>query len=119
MGANETDRKEETKNVARADWRHEYGPDLAPNHADLLRASAISPEVAKQRQYLTIYDPAYLRKLGFSKAQSRPPGLLIPIFNTKGERAGYQYRPDNPRLKKARAHREDAHRMGHEMAWPT
>ncbi len=39
-----------------------------------------------------------LEKVGFSKAQQRAPGILIPLHGVDGSIVGYQYRPDHPRL---------------------
>ena len=79
-------------------------PNLLPHHKEMLAASAISPEheVAKARGYRSMasrHDFEELEALGFSKQQCRLPGLLIPLYNVHGEAAGYQYRPDDPRLK--------------------
>jgi hypothetical protein len=38
-----------------------------------------------------------LEKLGFTRAQQRTPGILIPLWGVDGRAAGYQYRPDSPR----------------------
>jgi len=80
------------------------GPNLLPQHKEMLAASAISPEheVAKARGYRSMasrHDFEELEALGFSKQQCRLPGLLIPLYNVHGEADGYQYRPDDPRLK--------------------
>ncbi len=72
---------------------------LSPNHRDLIEKSAISPEVARERGYRTVHDPAELEKLGFSRNQCLVPGLLIPLFNVWGEKDTCQLRPDNPRIK--------------------
>lgn len=68
-------------------------------HARLIAASAISPEVARERGYLTINVAAELRRLGFGVRQCIAPGLLIPLWNVRCELGGYQHRPDQPRFK--------------------
>ena len=73
-------------------------PALLPQHAALLRASAISPEVAKARGYRSVEQKARLTEVGFSSTQARVPALLIPIWNVHGEIALYQTRADEPRI---------------------
>ena len=73
-------------------------PDLRPQHAALLTASAISDEVAKARGYRSVTVKAELTELGFSSTQARVPALLIPIWNVHGEIALYQTRADEPRI---------------------
>ncbi len=76
------------------------GLGLLPQHAKQLRASGISPHVAKARGYRSITKLAKLRGLGFSEAQCREPGLLIPIWDVRAKIATYQFRPDAPRVDK-------------------
>jgi len=64
----------------------------------MLRRSAISDAVIGQRGYRTITDPNELRVLGFSPAQCRVPGLLLPLHGTDGSNSVCVYRPDNPRV---------------------
>ncbi|MBZ5639168.1 MAG: DUF3854 domain-containing protein [Acidobacteriia bacterium] len=73
---------------------------LLPQHGDLIRASAISPEVAAARGYQSITSRAELQRLGFTKPQQIVPSLLIPIRGVSGEIATYQIRPDQPRIGK-------------------
>ncbi len=77
----------------------DYGESLLPHHAKLLRDSAITPEVARARGYLSVEKKCELEELGFSRPQRRVPALLIPIRNTRGEVVLHQIRPDNPRCK--------------------
>ncbi|MCH7889541.1 MAG: histidinol dehydrogenase [Proteobacteria bacterium] len=70
--------------------------DLLPQHRQLLKASAISEEVARARGYRSI-GRAEARELGFTGAQTRP-GLLIPLWRVDGEPGGYYLRPDDPRM---------------------
>ncbi|PRY13597.1 DUF3987 domain-containing protein [Kineococcus rhizosphaerae] len=74
-----------------------YGLSIFPPHADLLASSAIKPDVARARGYVSVDTKVRLADLGFAEGQRRTPGLLIPLHSTTGEVAGYQYRPDDPR----------------------
>ena len=74
-------------------------PNLLQHHLDHLRASGISDEVIKERGYESVLGKKRLADLGFSSAQQRTSGILIPLHGTDGSQAGYQYRPDNPRMK--------------------
>lgn len=75
------------------------GLTLLPQHAALLRASAIAPEVAQARGYRGVTKAATLERLGFGWRQCRMPGLLIPIYTFDDTPALYQYRPDEPRIR--------------------
>lgn len=44
--------------------------DLLPQHAELIKHSAISPEVAAARGYRSVTTKAQLRQLGFSRVSS-------------------------------------------------
>jgi len=79
------------------------GNTLLPQHAALLEASAISPEVAQARGYRSVTNAAKLASLGFNRAQQRVPALLIPVWNVHGELALHQLRPDQPRIKDGKA----------------
>jgi uncharacterized protein DUF3854 len=79
-----------------------YGPGLLEHHADLLKDSAISSEVAAVRGYRSVTKKSELRELGFSPAQCLVPALLIPIWSTTGEIVLYQARPDRPRIRDGR-----------------
>ena len=72
-------------------------PELLQAHLDHLKASAISVEVIKARGYVSALGKAALREAGFSKAQQRTPGILIPLHGVSGPVVGHQYRPDHPR----------------------
>jgi hypothetical protein len=76
----------------------DYGSRLLPQHQELLRASAISPEVASAREYVSVTEKSRLEHAGFSPVQRRVPGLLIPVRGVTGEVVGYEYRPDTPRV---------------------
>jgi hypothetical protein len=71
---------------------------LFPQHAALLRASAISPEVALARNYVSVDVKTRLEQAGFAKSQRNVPGLLIPVWGVTGAIASYEYRPDQPRV---------------------
>lgn len=73
-------------------------PKLLQRHLDHLRASGIPDEVIKERGYESVLGRKRLADLGFSSAQQRTPGILIPLYAPDGSLAGYQYRPDNPRM---------------------
>src|SRR5689334_16540438 len=77
-----------------------YGLHLFPQHAALLKKSAISPEVARARGYVSVDTGTRLESAGFAKSQRRSvPGLLIPLHGADGCGVrNHQYRPDNPRL---------------------
>lgn len=76
------------------------GPaSLAPNHAAILAARAVSADIVAARGYRSVNEPQTLRRLGFSPKQaSVTPGLLIPRWSLAGRPATYpQFRPDVPR----------------------
>jgi hypothetical protein len=54
--------------------------------------------VILERDYRSLLGKSELKKLGFTPAQQRTPGILIPLWGVDGKQTGYQYRPDNPRL---------------------
>ena len=58
-----------------------YGASIFPQHAALLEASAISPEVARERGYVSVDTKSRLEGAGFSPYQRRVPGLLIPVHD--------------------------------------
>jgi hypothetical protein len=77
----------------------DLAPELLDSHfSHLHNGSGISLEVILERGYKTIMGRAQLENMDFSKAQQRTPGILIPLWTVEGKQAGYQYRPDNPRL---------------------
>jgi hypothetical protein len=76
----------------------DYGGRLFPQHQDLLKASAISVEVATQRGYVSVDTKARLERINVTPAGRRIPGLLVPLLRKDGSVWGYQYRPDSPRL---------------------
>ncbi|HEX3037139.1 MAG TPA: DUF3854 domain-containing protein [Thermodesulfobacteriota bacterium] len=64
---------------------------------DLMKGSGISIEIVKERGYRSILGGKKLAEAGFSKAQQRTPGLLLPVHTPDGKQPFCQYRPDNPR----------------------
>ena len=76
---------------------------LLPHHAALIDASAIAPEVAAQRGYRSITDPAELTRLGFAAFQRLVPALLVPGYGVDGRNDRCQLRPDRPRLSGGKA----------------
>lgn len=79
--------------------------DLAQHHVEMLKKSAISDEVIRERGYKTITTTAELQSFGFSPAQCRAPGLLLPLHGTDGSAPFAVYRPDNPRVFDDKDHR--------------
>lgn len=75
----------------------EYGLHLLAQHAAKLKDSAISPEVARERGYVSADTKKQLERLGFAGYQ-RLPGLVIPVHDVTGAIATHQLRPDNPRV---------------------
>lgn len=74
-------------------------PELLTDHLHHLQdGSGISLEVMQERGYKSLLGKSELEKLSFSRAQQRTPGILIPLWSVDGKQAGYQYRPDHPRL---------------------
>jgi hypothetical protein len=84
--------------VTLSELQKTYGSGLFGHHAQMLVDSKISPEVARQRGYVSHGngDAAALRRMGFSKKQALVPGVLIPGYTVDGQRR-LEYRPDNPR----------------------
>jgi hypothetical protein len=72
--------------------------ELHPAHRKSLEEdSAISAEAIAARGYFTQTDRHALELLGFERKQCLPPSLVIPLYNWRGERAGYALRPEIPR----------------------
>lgn len=77
--------------------------DLSQSHNEYLRTRGVTaPDIISARGYRTVSAAQDLLDLGFSANQaSHVPGLLLPIFNTTGEEAGFEYRADSPRTGKS------------------
>src|SRR4030042_1577046 len=73
-------------------------PQLLTGHLTHLKeGSGITIDVIRERGYRSVLGKAELEKLGFTPAQQRAPGILIPLWSVDGKEAGFQFRPDNPR----------------------
>lgn len=75
----------------------DYGAGIFPQHAAMLAASGIDPEVARERGVTSMDTATTLEKYDIAKPGRSVPGLLFPIHGTTGV-VSAQYRPDNPRL---------------------
>jgi hypothetical protein len=74
-------------------------PNLAPHHLAMLRdESGLSDEVIAARGCHTVYDAEDLIASGFTPAQCRVPGLIIPLHAPNGTQPYSVYRPDHPRV---------------------
>ena len=71
---------------------------LLPQHEALIRASAISPEVAAARGYWSATKKAEVEALGFGRRQCSVPALVAPVRTVTGGIGTYQIRPDQPRI---------------------
>lgn len=78
-----------------------YGAAIFAQHAALLEASAIDPEVARERGYVTADTKKQLERYGFAGYQQIVPGLIVPVHDVTGAVATYQLRADNPRVTRA------------------
>ena len=74
---------------------------IADHHLAMLAASGITVEHAMARGYETITDKrwfdAQVNKV--TPPGRNVPGLAVPMRRSDGSQWGYQYRPDNPRLR--------------------
>ncbi len=76
---------------------------LTPEHLRSLEVdSRIAAEVTAARGYHTAASGAAMARLGFSKSQCLAPSLILPIWGVTGVVAGYQARPDRPRMRKGK-----------------
>jgi hypothetical protein len=76
-----------------------YALSILPQHQALLAASAIDPDVAKARGYVSMDSRKQLQRYAKGSGNKCPvPGLLIPLHRKDGSIWGYQYRPDAPRM---------------------
>ena len=76
----------------------EIVPELLPDHLlHLHEGSGITTDVIRERGYRSLLGKSELEKFGFTPAQQRAPGILIPLWSVDGKEAGYQFRPDHPR----------------------
>ena len=73
-------------------------PELLTEHFHhLSEGSGISADAIRERGYRSIMGKADLKKVGYTPAQQRAPGILIPLWSVDGKEAGCQFRPDHPR----------------------
>jgi DNA-binding transcriptional ArsR family regulator len=71
---------------------------LLEQHLRLLEASAIHPDVVRERGYFSASARKTLQQLGFSTSQQkRVPALVIPVCGVTGAVVFHQARPDQPR----------------------
>jgi hypothetical protein len=98
-----------------------WGSGLFDQHRAKLESSAISVEVGRERGYRSADTQAQLGRCGFGPSQqkviARDDGayaLLIPLHDVFGELAGYQMRPDNPRVVEGRNMKYES-RLGQKM----
>ena len=76
----------------------EVVPELLNEHfRHLSESSGISIDVIRERGYRSLLGKSELEKLGYTPAQQRAPGILIPLWSVDGKEAGFQFRPDHPR----------------------
>jgi hypothetical protein len=77
---------------------------LSEHHRHTLAVgSGIASAVIERRGYRTVEKKQELKDLGFGQSQQKVPALLIPILGVDGNVAGYQSRPDQPRIKDGKA----------------
>lgn len=74
-------------------------PQLLVRHLEQLhQGSGISIDLIKERGYRSVLDKKELLELNFAPRQAHVPGILIPLHGTDGKPAGWQYKPDTPRV---------------------
>jgi len=74
-------------------------PELLTEHfRHLDEGSGISVDIIRERGYRSLLGKSELEKLGFTPAQQRAPGILIPLWSVEGKEAGCQFRSDHPRM---------------------
>jgi hypothetical protein len=79
----------------------EFGIGLLEQHQAYLRDRGVVPEVAAERGYRSADTKSQLKSIGFGESQRAVPALIIPthdVVATDGECAGFQVRPDEPRM---------------------
>lgn len=71
---------------------------LSPLHATYLKDRGITEDTAISAGYSSVTSHLELLNAGYSRVQSQHfPGLLIPLYDAHGNKAGHQYHADNPR----------------------
>jgi hypothetical protein len=78
-----------------------WGLGIFDHHRKMLEASGITASHARARGYRSIGsgNRKVLAEIGIVKAVRSSDGLLIPLLRIDGEVGGWQFRPDNPRVK--------------------
>ncbi len=71
---------------------------LSLQHYVMLKNSAISDDVIRERGYRTIYNASDLAGYNIPAAQRCAPCLLLPLHTTDGQIAFHVLRPDSPRM---------------------
>ena len=87
-----------------------YALSVLPQHKQLLAASAISPDVARERGYVSADSKKQLERYGFARYQQRAPGLLIPLHRADGSVWGYQLRAGQAAGDEGREHASSTRR---------
>ena len=73
---------------------------INPDHLAMLAACGITADYAAKRGYETIDDKRRLAQIKIVQdARGHVPGLLVPMLRADGSTWGWQYRPDNPRIR--------------------
>src|SRR5215207_5817300 len=76
-----------------------YTAALFSQHQAMLAASNITPEHARARGYVSVDTKRRLEGIKITTTGRNVPGLLVPQLRVDGSTWGYQYRPDQPRLR--------------------
>jgi hypothetical protein len=92
-------------------WIPQYGliPDyphnaLTEDHADLLRQSGITPDVAAARGYASVENGEFFQKSVHVPSWIKlAPCLLIPVWDVDGNASQCQIRPNTPRQVRGKA----------------
>lgn len=74
------------------------GSGLFPHHAAELKASGVSDDVINARGYRSADKKTQLAQRGFTSTQQLVPAIVLPLYGPTGELAGYQAKPDTPRV---------------------
>lgn len=96
----ESERLNKMSNNPKNDPSSDFFSELDTEHAQILKDSAIKPDVAAWRGYRTVIVKAELKRLGFSDRQCRVPCLLIPVWGMSGKIVNYQIRSNSPFIHK-------------------
>jgi hypothetical protein len=96
-----------TSNISKNDSFSTDFPELLERHVSHLLASAISPDVIRERGYKSVLrcaaniDPKPgqldVAAFGFKQSQLILPAILMPLYGIDGKVVLHQLRPDSPR----------------------